>query len=131
MSYYLLIRHPPLTEKEQHTKTLVEFRAEFFDYLYEVVHPGSNKVDASTLEEFKNKFFVLLPKLLEEKGEGSEQEQNEFLQTVSSLVKTIMTWHRKLGEQITSFDLNTLGFIIVLITVLSILFMNLMVCVYS
>lgn len=127
MSYYLLIRDPPVTEKEQHSKTLEEFRTDFFDYLYEVVHPGSNKVDPSTLDEFKNKFFVLLPKLLEEKGEGSEQEQNEFLQTVSSLVKTIMTWHRKLGEQITSFDLNTLGFIVVLITVLSILFMNLMV----
>ncbi|XP_055295716.1 transient receptor potential cation channel protein painless-like isoform X2 [Sitodiplosis mosellana] len=128
MSYYLLIRDPPLSEKEQHAKSLDEFKTEFFDYLYEVVHPGSNKVDPTTLDEFKNKFFVLLPKLLEENGQGENEEktQNDFVQTISSVVKTIMTWHKKWSEEITSFDLNALGLIVVLITLLSIIFMNLM-----
>lgn len=125
MSYYLLIRDPLKSEKEQHDKTLEEFKMGFFEYIYESVHPDSNKIDAATLEEFKKKFFVLLPKLLDQRDDGGEGTPNDFLQTVSSLVKTIMTWHHKLGEQISSFDLNTLGIVVVLITLMSIIFMNL------
>lgn len=35
-----------LLEKEQHAETLDDLIMDFFDYLYELVHPSSNKVDA-------------------------------------------------------------------------------------
>lgn len=101
------------------------YKHQFFDYTRQalMVANSTENVDDSQLEHFKKKFFVLIRKYIEDDDEGGEHENTSSV--VLSLMKAIIGWHRDVDDKIASVEWTFLGLLIVLISLLSIINMNL------
>lgn len=118
MSYWLMITNiePNVDDTYKH---------QFFDYLQQALMvPDSGETIAnSQLEHFKKKFLVLIRNFIaDEDEEGGHEGVSKM---VNSLMKAIIGWHRDVDAKIASVEWTFLGLLIVLISLLSIINMNL------
>lgn len=115
ISYWLMITN----KSENDVDT---YKNQFFDYMQQAITVSDENVDDSRLEDFKKKFFVLIRKYIEEEDD-SEHENTSSV--VLSLMKAVIGWHRDVDDKIASVEWSFLGLLIVLISLLSIINMNL------
>lgn len=119
ISYWLMITNKTV-EKED------TYKQQFFEYMQKalmVPNSGEN-IDDGQLANFKKNFFVLIRKYVsDDDNEGSEH--TEVSSMVVSLMEAIIGWHRDVDAKIASVEWTFLGLLIVMISLVSIINMNL------
>lgn len=119
ISYWLMI-----TNKQPNSEDT--FKLQFFDYLKQaLMTPDSAETMAdSQLEHFKKNFLGLIRNFIgdEEDDDGGHEG---FSEMVVSLMKAVMGWHRDVDAKIASVEWTFLGLLIILISLVSIINMNL------
>lgn len=100
------------------------YKRHFFDYMQEalMVSNSTESVDDSQLDYFKKHFFVLIRSYIEDE-DNSDHENTSSV--VLSLMQAIIGWHRDVDDKIASVEWTSLGLLIVLISLVSIINMNL------
>lgn len=114
-----------ITNKEDKNKE-DPYKDQFFDYMQQafMTPPSGDNSNDNQLEDFKKNFFVSIRKYVsDDDNEGSEHENVSSM--VVSLMKAIIGWHRDVDAKIASVDWTFLGLLIVMISLLSIINMNL------
>lgn len=119
ISYWLMITNDKESTIEDTYKT------RFFDFLKQalVVPETGENIEDSQLEYFKNNFLGLIRNFIANEDEDSRHENVSGI--VVSLMKAVVGWHRDVDEKIASVEWTFLGLLIVLISLLSIINMNL------
>lgn len=100
------------------------FKYQFVDYMR---HAFSNKnstgsVNDGQLQIFKQNFFGVARKYMEE-DDGTDHPETPGV--MLSLMQAIIGWHRDLDSKIANVDWTILGLLIVMISLVSIINMNL------
>ncbi|XP_055298914.1 transient receptor potential cation channel protein painless-like [Sitodiplosis mosellana] len=117
ISYWLMI-----TNKEPNIQENT-YKNQFFDYMQQALVPNSaDPIGDSQLENFKKKFFSLIRKFIEEEDDSDHENTSTV---VLSLMKAIIGWHRDVDDKIASVEWTFLGLLIVMISLVSIINMNL------
>lgn len=101
------------------------YKNQFFDYLKQalmVPESGENIAD-SQLDNFKKNFLSLIRNFVADDDDDSGHEN--VARIVVSLMKAIIGWHRDVDDKIASVEWTFLGLLIVMISLLSIINMNL------
>lgn len=96
------------------------YKRHFFDYMKQSL-ANSSDPDAD-LDEFKKKFFPLVKSYIKD---DDDSEHGDTSKLVLTLMRAIMGWHRDVDEKIASVDWTFLGLLIILISLVSIINMNL------
>lgn len=84
---------------------------------------SEENITDSQLEYFKNKFLGLIRNLIG--NEADETGRENVPAIVNSLMQAVIGWHRDVDAKIASVEWTFLGLIIVMISLLSIINMNL------
>ncbi|XP_037051125.1 transient receptor potential cation channel protein painless-like [Bradysia coprophila] len=97
------------------------YRHEFFDYMHKALMANSSdaQVNNSQLEYFKKNFFEMVPQYIE------DRQHEDTAGTVVSIMNAIIGWHRSVDDKIAIVDWTFLGLLIVMISLVSIINMNL------
>lgn len=120
ISYWLMIINR--TSNDDNT-----YKDQFFDYMHQaLIVPNSvENMDDPQLDYFKRNFFALMRKYTQEDEDNKASEHENTSSVVLSLMEAIMGWHRDVDDKMASVDWTFLGLLIVLISLLSIINMNL------
>lgn len=118
ISYWLMITNKKPTEDDT-------YKNQFFDYLQQsFTTPDTvENVADGQLDYFKKNFVSLTRKFLTDEDEDGGHE--DVSSAVNLLMKAIIGWHRDVDDKIASVEWTFLGLLIVLISLLSIINMNL------
>lgn len=102
------------------------YKKQFFDYLQQslMVPNSQENIADSQLEHFKKNFLALVRKFISDE-EDNESDHENVSNIVVSLMKAIIGWHRDVDDKIASVEWTFLGLLIVMISLLSIINMNL------
>lgn len=100
------------------------YKQQFFDYVKEalVEAPTTEDEEDTQLEHFKKNFFIIIRHYIEDEDDSEHEHTSEV---VLSLMKAIMGWHRDVDDKIASVEWTSLGLLIILISLVSIINMNL------
>lgn len=118
ISYWLMI-----TNKQPNTEDM--YKNQFFDYLQQALNaPNSEEnIADSQLEYFKKNFLGLIRKFVADEDDDGGHEN--VSKVVVSLMKAVIGWHRDVDDKIGSVEWTFLGLLIVMISLVSIINMNL------
>lgn len=121
ISYWLMVTQPDESEVAIEEKYSA-YKRQFFDYLQDSLTAtnSTETIDDST-EDFKRRFFTLIRTYIEE---DSDEHENTS-KVVLTLMQAIIGWHRDVDAKIASVKWSSLGLLIVLISLVSIINMNL------
>ncbi|XP_031618996.1 transient receptor potential cation channel protein painless-like isoform X2 [Contarinia nasturtii] len=119
ISYWLMIKNKPADTDDT-------YKYQFFDYMRQSLMDSNSTeigVNEEKLDHFKKSFFGLMRKYIEDDDESSKHPDTSSV--VLSLMQAIIGWHRDVDSKIASVDWSFLGLLIVLISLVSIINMNL------
>lgn len=120
ISYWLMITNPKDETIED------TYKHQFFDYLQQalmVPNAGGNIADQQ-LDGFKNRFLSLIRSFFGDEDDH-ENSHEDVPKSVVTLMRAVIGWHRDVDDKIASVEWTFLGLLIVLISLLSIINMNL------
>ncbi|XP_037029499.1 transient receptor potential cation channel protein painless-like [Bradysia coprophila] len=119
ISYWLMITNDkPKTQEDT-------YKHQFFDYLQQalMVPNSEDNIADSQLEHFKINFISLIRNFVGD--EDDHEDHDNVPHSIVSLMKAVIGWHRDVDDKIASVEWTFLGLLIVLISLLSIINMNL------
>lgn len=121
ISYWLMIMSK---EAEDKNKNDSMYKRHFFEFMQEALMSANatESADDAELTEFKKHFFPMVRRYIET---DDDSEHEDTSNVVLTLMGAIMGWHRDVDEKIASVDWTSLGLLIVLISLVSIINMNL------
>lgn len=119
ISYWLMVTNKQPSSEEN------TYKNQFFDYMQQalVASNATEDVDDDRLDYFKKNFFALVRNYIDDDDESSKHPDTSSV--VLSLMQAIIGWHRDVDAKIASVDWSFLGLLIVLISLVSIINMNL------
>lgn len=121
ISYWLMMT------KENEPTPVDTYKHRFFDFMQEAlaIPNSAESVDEDQLVHFKSNFFDLIRKYVNDDEENEASKHQDTPPVVLSLMQAIIGWHRDVDDKIASVDWTFLGLLIVLISLLSIININL------
>lgn len=118
ISYWLMIISKDAENKNNND---MMYKRHFFEYVQESLANGNSSDDVD-LDQFKKNFFPLVKSYIESNDDSEHEGTSKIVLT---LMRAIMGWHRDVDAKIASVDWTSLGLLIVLISLVSIINMNL------
>ncbi len=117
MAYWLMI-----TNKKPDTD--LAHKDHFFELMQRSLWVADENVDDNQVDHFKKNFFGLVTKYLQDEEEKNSNHEG-VSSVVVSLMKAVIGWHRDVDGKIASVEWTFLGLLIVMISLVSIINMNL------